>query len=314
MVWLRDVPPAWMLFASSKSNLLLRGTTQSGQEIVVSSASSSQETGRHKRPLRIGAVSYLNARPLVAALPRLAPDALLAIDLPSRLADDLAADRLDVALIPSIEYFRGSDYAIVSDACVACDGPVRSVKLFGRVPPEQINTLALDEGSRTSAALARILLKRKYDIEPELVPLAVGQTVEATAADAVLLIGDRAMAPRREEFAFTWDLGAAWRRWTGLPFVFAMWIAREGVEGAALGRLLARARDEGQRQLEMIARNEAEGVGIPEAECLAYLRENLVFRLDDRQRQGLQQFYRLAVEHGLAPEGVRFVFQDPQAA
>lgn len=271
-------------------------------------------TSQLDRPLRIGAVSYLNARPLVAALLELAPDALLAIDLPSRLADDLAADRLDVALIPSIEYFRGSGYAIVSDACVACDGPVRSVRLFGRVPPPQIRTLALDEGSRTSAALAQILLEAEYGLRPEVLPLAVGQSVADAQADAVLLIGDRAMAEQPESLVFDWDLGARWKQRTGLPFVFAMWIARDGVDWSAASRLFAAVRDEGLKRLEVIAREETPSLGISFDEGLAYLRDNLVFRLGSRQRDGLREFYRLAVEHGLAPEGAELVFQDPQTA
>ncbi len=120
--------------------------------------------------IRVGAVTYLNARPLVFSLPGLAPQAKIIIDLPSRLADALAAGRLDVAMIPSIESARGSGYSIVSDACIACNGAVRSVKLFGRVPVERVRTLALDEGSRTSAALARILLKERYGIWPETRP------------------------------------------------------------------------------------------------------------------------------------------------
>ena len=96
------------------------------------------------RPLRIGAVSYLNSKPLIEDLADLARDADLILDVPSRLADDLAASELDVALIPSIEVLRDADYEIVSDACVATRGPVLSVKLFSRVPVEQIRTLALD--------------------------------------------------------------------------------------------------------------------------------------------------------------------------
>ena len=103
--------------------------------------------------MRIGAVSYLNTKPLVYGLADLAPQHELVYDLPSRLADRLAAGALDVALIPSVEYFQRPDYEIVSDACIACRGPVRSVKLLSRVPLESIRTLALDEGSRTSAVL-----------------------------------------------------------------------------------------------------------------------------------------------------------------
>ncbi len=105
--------------------------------------------------LRIGGVSYLNSKPLLEDLATLAPGADVLLDYPSRLADDLTAGRLDVALIPSVEYFRGRGYEIVSDACVAARGPVLSVKLYARKPWGAIRSLALDQGSRTSATPSR---------------------------------------------------------------------------------------------------------------------------------------------------------------
>ncbi len=254
--------------------------------------------------IRIGAVSYLNARPLTWSLERLAPRARIVVDLPSRLADRLARGLLDVALVPSIERCRHADYAIVSDACVACDGPVRSIKLYGRVPPERIRTLALDEGSRTSATLSRILLKERFGREPALEELPIGASPADTAADAVMLIGDRAMRPVDGRFAFVWDLGEEWSRWTGLPFVFAMWTARADADRSRFEALFAAARDEGVRRLEEIARHEAPRVGIAEADCLSYFRENLRFRLGPRERLAVERFCALAVKHGLAPAGV----------
>src|ERR1044072_1475060 len=103
-----------------------------------------------KSKIRIGAVNYLNTKPLIYQLEKLAPQAELVLDLPSRLADGLAAERLDVALIPSIEFLQDPSYTIISDACIGCRGPVMSVKLFSRVAPERIRSLALDEGSRRS--------------------------------------------------------------------------------------------------------------------------------------------------------------------
>lgn len=264
-------------------------------------------------PLAIGAVCYLNSRPLTAALERLAPTARIDYDLPSRLADSLAAGRLDVALVPSIEYFRHPGWTIVSDACVACDGPVESIKLFGRVPVEEVRTLALDEGSRTSAALARIVLKERIGLEPKLGRLPIGDSLADSDADAVLLIGDRAMQMPEGPFAFVWDLGQEWSEWTGLPFVFAMWIARSDVPTSRLASLIelfSSARDDGVGRVEEIARREAPLLGLPEAECLAYLRDRLIFRLGPREREGLKQFGRLAARHGLAPGGATLVFAD----
>ena len=117
---------------------------------------------------KIGAVSYLNTKPLVAGLERRATDYELIFDLPSRLADQLARGDLDVALIPVIEAAAHPEYTIVSDACIACHGPVWSVKLFSKVPIAEIKTLALDEGSRTSRALTRIFLANKYGLRTRL--------------------------------------------------------------------------------------------------------------------------------------------------
>ena len=254
--------------------------------------------------IRIGAVTYLNARPLTVELARLAPDAEIVVDLPSRLADSLAEGRLDVALIPSIEFFHQRGARIVSDACVSCDGPVRSVMLYSRVPIERIRTLALDEGSRTSAALTKILLSERFHLEPKLERLPIGNSIQQSTADAVMLIGDRGMLPVDGPFEVVWDLGQQWSEWTGLPFVFAMWVAREGVDLARLDGLFAAARDAGVRRLREIARTEAPHVGLPEEDCLSYLRDNIVFRLGPRQREGLARFYELASRLGLAPAGV----------
>ena len=265
-------------------------------------------------PIRIGAAPYLNARPLTFCLERLAPNARIVFDLPSRLADALASARLDVALIPSIEYARNPDFRIVSDACVACDGPVRSVKLYGRVPPERIGTLALDEGSRTSAAITRIVLKERFGLDPQVQPLPIGASLEDTTADAVMLIGDRAMSPPRGEFAFVWDLGERWSELTGLPLVFAMWIARGGVDLRGMEEVFAAARDEGVARLAEIVGLDAPALGIPEAQCLSYLRDHLDFHLNDRRRRGLEKLYELAGRHGLAPQGVGLAFYERSIA
>ena len=263
-----------------------------------------------RKALRIGAVQYLNSKPLIECLPDLFPEAEIVADVPSRLADGLSDGRFDVALVPSVEALRLPGARVVSDACVACDGPVRSVKLYGRVGPEGIATLAVDEGSRTSAALARILLKERYGAEPRLQPLPIDAAVDEFTADAAVVIGDRAMAPMASEFSFVWDLGAEWLSWTGLPFVFAMWTAGPQVDVIGLGARFGEARDRGVARCELIARRESAGLPISEEECLSYLQNALVFGLGERQREGLLKFGDLVVEHGLAPEEAHFVFDD----
>lgn len=260
--------------------------------------------------MRIGAVTYLNSKPLVYNLPELAPSARITYDLPSRLADSLAAGRLDVALVPSVEFFRAAGHRIVSDACVACRGPVLSVKLHFRVPPQQVRTVALDEGSRTSAALTQILLTEMFGVRPAKQPLPIGCGPETTDADAVLLIGDRAMTEgygaRSEERGASgscevWDLGQKWCEWTGLPFVFAMWIARGDVDLSEVSEVLTKARDRGLQNLERIAAHEAPLVGISPALAVSYLRDNLHFELGPQERAGLRRFHELCLQHALVP-------------
>jgi chorismate dehydratase len=253
--------------------------------------------------LRIGAVSYLNTKPLIHTLQkRLGDRGRLTLDLPSRLADDLAAGRLDVALIPSVEYLRGGeDYQIVSDAVIACRGPVWSVRLLSRVPTPQIRTLALDEGSRTSAAMVQILLAEIHGVRPKTVPLSMESSPESTDADAVLLIGDRAMHPARGVYREIWDLGDRWCRHTELPFVFAAWVARAGVNIDGLAQCLEASRDDGIEQAEAIAASCAATHGLTVEDLHRYFAENLYFRLGPGERLGLSTFAAKATALGLLP-------------
>lgn len=251
--------------------------------------------------IRIGAVSYLNTKPLVHRLDELAPQARLVYDLPSRLADQLASGDLDVALIPSVEFLRNPEYMIVSDACIACRGPAFSVKLYCRVEPQRIETLALDEGSRTSATLAQILLAERFGLRPALLPLPIGNSLRDTSADAVLLIGDRAMQTTDDDYVQVWDLGDVWCRWFELPFVFAMWTARSDRDLPGIASALTMARDAGLRSLDAISAREASGVALPVQQCVSYLRDNLHFHLGPRELRGLQLFSEHAAQLGLAP-------------
>lgn len=258
--------------------------------------------------LRIGAVSYLNSKPLIEGLADALPSASLRLDVPSRLADELQKGRLDVALIPSVEAFFDPDYVIVSDACVATHGPVLSVKLYSRVPPGEIQTLALDEGSRTSACLTKVILHEQFGVQPKIETLPLHRGTEATPADAILLIGDRAMHAPAESFHTVWDLGEEWLRWTGLPFVFAMWVARRDTDLRGVGEALSAVRDLGLTRIGEIARRESGPLGLSTEMAQRYLTRNLHFRLGPAERQGLRLFHELAAEQGLVPEGSRLQF------
>jgi chorismate dehydratase len=260
--------------------------------------------------VRIGAVNYLNSKPLIEGLAELLPEVELTLDYPSRLADDLQAGRLDVALVPSIEVLRHPNYEVVSDACVATHGPVMSVKMYSRVPFGMIRSLALDAGSRTSAALVQIMLRERFGVTPRLEPFPLDQSPAAIRTDAFLMIGDRAMHQPDAPFVGTWDLGEEWLRWSGLPFVFAVWAARTGTELSVIEEALGRARDLGVKRAAAIAKREAPLLGLSEATAYNYLTKNLHFRIGSAERSGLRLFSRLAARLELIPQGVDLVFRD----
>lgn len=251
-----------------------------------------------KRARRIGAVNYLNSKPLIYGFECLAQGEKLRCDLPSRLADSLQEGSLDVALIPTFEALRDANYRIVSDACVAAEGPVSSVKLYFRVAPDKVKLLALDEGSRTSAALSQLLLWRRYKIRPELTKLPIGSGPELAEGDAVLLIGDRAMREPDEKFHTAWDLSEEWHHDTGLPFVFACWTARREIDVSHVEPLLVACRDAGCDNLSTIAETEASHLGLQVHEAEHYLEHYLRFHLGSRERAGLAEFRAACSEAG----------------
>jgi chorismate dehydratase len=265
--------------------------------------------------IRIGAVNYLNSKPLIEDLEALAPEAELVLEVPSVLADWLAEGRLDVALIPVIEYFRAGSYSIVPNMSIASHGPVLSVTLFSRVPWKDIRRVALDEGSRTSAALAQILLRRRYGVQPEIMPLPLDQQAENVDADAVLLIGDRAMRACLPGFAHAFDLGQEWHDWTGLPFVYAVWAVREGVDLGSVADALLAAKKRGLACIGPIAAREAPHLGLDAGFCRRYLANIIRFDLGPREQAGLHHYYMLACELGLARRGVNVeYYRTPEMA
>ncbi len=258
--------------------------------------------------IRVGAVNYLNTKPLIHELKTLAPGIDLRLEVPSRLADLLAADELDVALIPIVEYFRAGSYTVVPNISIASRGPVLSVTLFSRVPWSAIRRVALDEGSRTSAALAQILLRRRHGVLPEVLPLALERSAEDVDADAVLLIGDRAMRACLPGFAHAFDLGQEWHDWTGLPFVYAVWAVRAGADLGPVEEALHEAKRRGIARSGVIAHQQAPRLGLDAGFCRRYLANIIHFDLGPRELVGLNHYYALACELGLARGGVKLDF------
>ena len=253
------------------------------------------------KPLRLGAVSYLNTKPLVYGLEAHRDQFDVRFDVPSKCATLLHEGEVDLGLIPAIEYLRG-DYRIVPDVSIASDGEVATVAVFTRKPIARVKTIALDVSSRTSVALTRVLCAKHWRIDPTFTAAEPDLDAMLQRADAALVIGDPAfdVDPATERVDKI-DLGSAWNAMTGLPFVYAMWVGRPGAASPAHCRALQEARDRGVGHLREIARDV--GAGDPERErrSLEYLRDNLKYGLGDREAAGLRRFHELAADLGLAP-------------
>ena len=247
--------------------------------------------------LRVGAVAYLNARPLVEGF-QSGPAFQLRFDPPSRCAELLHAGEIDVGMIPSIEYCRGPEYRIVPGAGITSHGEVASVALFTRKALAEVKTIAADTSSRTSNGLLRILCAERFGIQPEFRPMAPDPARMLADCDAALIIGDPALHldPRRFGVEKI-DLGTEWTTMTGLPFVWAFWAARPSALQHEDVLSFLRARDRGLHVLDRIADDYCG----PEraARCRAYLRENIQYVLGTPEREGLMRYYALAEKHGL---------------
>lgn len=247
--------------------------------------------------VRLGAVSFLNAAPLVHGLAG-DPSFELTADLPSKVATQLHAGTIDVGMIPAIEYALG-DYAIVPGIGIGSRGPVRSVNLYLRGKLDQVRRVALDTSSRTSVALARILLRERLGRDPEYVDRPPDIDGMLAEADAALVIGDPALYARTD--AERLDLGEGWQILTGLPFVFAFWAGRMGVLTVAHVTRLQAALRSGLADLPRIAMS-YNGHGAARAELNeSYLRSNIAYALGPEELAGLSEFFRRAHRQGIIP-------------
>jgi chorismate dehydratase len=273
--------------------------------------------------VRLGAVGYLNARPLVYGLER-EPRFELRYDIPSECARLLHAHAIDVGLIPSIEYLRGpQSYAFVPGPAVTSRGPVASVAIYTRVDPHDIRTIAMDTSSRTSVALSTVMLRRAFGATPDALPMAPDLESMLARADAALIIGDTALfldhrsairpssasgSPERVEgrnppsAISKIDLGQLWTESTGLPFVYAVWAGWPGALGSDDVSVLQRARDEGVAESDQVARAYYPNDPGRQAVAKRYLRDNIQYFLGVEELEGLKTFYRYAAEEGLVRE------------
>lgn len=252
---------------------------------------------------RVSVVKYLNTAPLTWGIER-GPGRKkyeLAFTTPACCAEDLRTGRAEIGIIPSIEYQRIEGLKILPGISIASKRRVRSVLLLAQVPIEQVRSVALDTSSRTSAALVQILFRKFYGMDVMTLPAEPDPDAMLLRADAALLIGDPALIYQGP--AQTVDLAAEWRRFTGLPFVFAVWACRSGEIYSIddLRRDFERARDEGLAHIPEIALEWGPRLGLSAGEVSVYLTGNIDYTLDEENLAGLRLFYKLAAEAGVIP-------------
>ena len=266
--------------------------------------------------MRIGAVSFLNTKPLIYPLLNgdiVSDNIHLSVEVPSRLATQLSNGELEVGLIPIVEYFRansiGADYRIIPDIGIVSRGSVLSIKLYSRVPITDIQSIALDISSRSSIALLKILLLEKYNSLPTFTSCESSIDPNKIDSDAVLLIGDAALK-NLDATDYSTDLGTEWQDLTGLPFVYACWVARGKVELGNVPKLLLEAKENGIKQIPQIARIESNKLQLSEPLCRKYLEQHIHYDLDESAIEGLKQFHRLVVKHKIVKPGSKLTFLD----
>lgn len=266
--------------------------------------------------MRIGRIGYINCTPVYGAIDRkivaLPAKAELVTGTPAELNDLLVAGELDVSVISAVEYARHSkDLLLLPDLAISCDGPVRSVALFSKEPVSRLagKTVLLSASSRTSVGLLELLCKDVWKIQPKFAQArAEAQDLDALAAlphEAVLVIGDAALTlAARGAYPHRYDLGEEWKRWTGLPFVFAVWAARRAGSGSSspAHQSLLVSRAWGLSHLDLLAEDAARTTGVALAACREYL-GGLDYAFTYKHLAGLTDFFRRLAAEGIVPDG-----------
>ena len=279
--------------------------------------------------MRIGRIPYVNCYPVYGAIDRgaVALDGTLVTGVPSALNRRMADGSLDISVVSAVEYARDARrYLLLPDLAISCDGPVQSVMLFSRRAAEDLDgqRVIVSRSSMTSVALLELLFENVWHVRPEFVAGDAEMSdivgFDRDAHEARLVIGDAALVLRGESrprvvdavlspswptYAFAYDLGEAWKRWTGLPFVFAVWVAQRSAPVAqALGvhASLITSRNWGLEHLDQLARQAAQATGVSEAVCHEYL-SGLDYGLSYEHLAGLTEFFRRLVAAGRVPNG-----------
>ncbi len=249
----------------------------------------------------IAASSYLNSAPLIWSFlhgpHRGSVEFTEAV--PARCAELLARSAVDVALVPVIEYQRIAGGALVPNVCVGSQKEVLSVVLVSKNKRlEDIRSIALDESSRTSATLVKVIFREFLEREPEWTTRSPDLDAMLEQNDAALIIGDPGMTFPRTGLN-VWDMAALWRQHTGLGFVFAMWMVRDDAVVRSHEVDFAGARDEGVAHIEEIVQTYQDKIPMRVEELRNYLTENIVFKVDESMEKGLRLYFELAFKHRL---------------
>jgi chorismate dehydratase len=242
--------------------------------------------------LRVSAVSYLNTWPLIWGFEHGPQRGLFDVrfDLPAVCAAAVGNGEADIGLVPCAELDPlGLDF--LPDLGIACDGPVRSILLISKCPFGEIRTLAADSGSRTSVALARIILEQRYGCRPHISRQTPELTSMLAECDAALIIGDPALHLEPETPPYqTLDLGAEWVAWTGLPMVFAVWAGKKAVLTPDVARVFVESYRWGKAHMDEIVRRASVERGFAEEVARGYLTRNIVFELSPKHLEGLELY------------------------
>lgn len=238
--------------------------------------------------IRVAAVSYLNTKPLIYGFEKgmMQEQIKLVTDYPASIADMLIKNAVDISLVPVATIPLLKEYHIITDYCIGTEGEVASVCLFSDVPVHEIKNIMLDYQSRSSVGLLKILLKDYWKIQPALISGDAGYEDEFRGTTAGLVIGDRAFIQRTKR-KYIYDLGVAWKDLTGLPFMFAAWIANKKLPEDFIADF-NNATAEGFKHLpEIIAENPYEHYDL-----MKYYTANISFNLDEEKSKGLEEYLR----------------------
>ncbi len=236
--------------------------------------------------IRVGMVGYYNTFPFLLGLEQ-SSKVDIALDVPSRCMDFLRKGQVDVALVPVVEILDNDNYEVITNYCIGCDGPVDTVCLLSNTPINEVNEIFLDGHSKTSQWLVKILTCFHWKKSVKYRKVVISQLGDIEQGQAVLMIGDKVFANKRN-FDYVYDLGDEWKKMTGMPFVFAVWIShrdRNRLENELLNNLLSK----GVKDIPSVIAKYSSLVG--EIDLRAYYEENISYTLDERKRDALKLFF-----------------------